>query len=458
MSENKEFLKKTINKALKCGIDDIIARLNKGKIYQIRFSNSMIDNVKIWHNEQLELFLAKKQKTTHLEIQAPSLEKVDKVLEETSSYLEKMPKSFLYSGMEENQKTYQTIKRLYDSRIEDFPEKAPDLINTTIQSSLDVGAEKVAGVLYFGKSLTEQLTSYDIGGSYSNSFFRLTIRAFVDAESSGQDIVCGRNLTDINEKFLKAGEKAGRIAKMAVGGKQGQPGTYDLIMSPTVAANVFGQITDNANPLLMMIEMSPLNNDLLEKKVGSTQINIVDNAIIEDGLSSKPFDVEGTPSSETPIFVDGVFTGVVHNTSTGNMFQSKSTGNSKFYELEVGSKFLAPGPSNTVYKSGNHTLDEIIEESRRPTLYVTSNWYTRFTNMKEGIFSTIPRDGMFLIERGEITKPVRKLRISDNLLRMFANVSVLGNDMQQINWWEVPIPTFIPTIKVEDCRITAATK
>ena len=37
------------------------------------------------------------------------------------------------------------------------------------------------------------------------------------------------------------------------------------------------------------------------------------------------------------------------------------------------------------------TLDEMIEESRRPTIYITSAWYTRFTNQLEGTFSTIPR-------------------------------------------------------------------
>jgi PmbA protein len=135
-----------------------------------------------------------------------------------------------------------------------------------------------------------------------------------------------------------------------------------------------------------------------------------------------------------------------------------NTGNSTFYDFGIGSKFLAPGSSNTVFNKGDHSVEEIITESRKPTIYVTSNWYTRFTNMLEGTFSTIPRDGMFLIENGEIKKPVRKLRLSDNILRMFLNIDSMGEDMQQVFWWEVETPTFLPTIKVVDCNITAATQ
>ncbi len=76
----------------------------------------------------------------------------------------------------------------------------------------------------------------------------------------------------------------------------------------------------------------------------------------------------------------------------------------------------------------------------------------------EGKFSTIPRDGIFLIENGEIKKPVRKLRLTETLLGMLSRIVAIGNDIKQINWWEVKTPTFIPTIKVADCNLTAATQ
>ena len=64
---------------------------------------------------------------------------------------------------------------------------------------------------------------------------------------------------------------------------------------------------------------------------------------------------------------------------------------------------------------------------------------------------------MFLIENGEISKPVRELRISDNMLNIFKNIKALGKELQQIKWWEVYTPTFIPAVLIEDVNITAAT-
>jgi PmbA protein len=139
---------------------------------------------------------------------------------------------------------------------------------------------------------------------------------------------------------------------------------------------------------------------------------------------------------------------------------AKSTGNSDLGYMVAegtGPQALFPKPSNFVYSPGDFSLQEMIEDSQKPTIYLTSNWYTRYTNYIEGTFSTIPRDGSFLIENGEIKHSIRKIRLSDNLLRMSANISAIGKHLTQIQWWEVTTPTFIPSIKVENCHITTAT-
>ena len=120
-------------------------------------------------------------------------------------------------------------------------DQSPDLVNAAIQAAEEEGAQKVAGVLYSGQSTTGVLTSYGNGGVYDSSYYRMTVRAFVDPESSGQDIIAGRDLKNIEQKFLNTGHNAGKIASMAVNGTQGQAGKYDAILSPTVAGNIFGK-------------------------------------------------------------------------------------------------------------------------------------------------------------------------------------------------------------------------
>lgn len=446
-----------IKQAQKLGITESLARHTFGPEYQIRFSNSNIDVSKKWDNNLLEIFLAMGRKTTQVDIQDPTKEKIKERIGKAVSLLKKMPDSELYAGMENEATSFKNMPFLFDKKIESLHEKAPELVNVAINSSLEAGAKRVAGVMYFGKSTTELQTQYGFSSSFDASYYRLTVRSFVDFESSGQALTVGRDLSNLEKKFTATGHESGKLAKMAVGGKQGKAGKYDLIMSPTVAANVLGQITDGANPFYLLIGMSPLG-DHFGEQIGPEKFKVDDDPSLKDGLGSRPFDVEGTPTSKTNIIDKGVLKGLIHNTTSGKMMQATSTGNSDLIDFGGGSKFLAPVPTNMHYANGDQSLEEIIEDCKKPTIYVTSNWYTRFTNMLEGEFSTIPRDGMFLVEKGEIKKPVRKLRLADNLLRMSKNIEAIGNDQKQIMWWEVYTPTFISTIKVKDCNITAATQ
>jgi PmbA protein len=454
---SEQITTKVISTAEGAGATDVIARGTVGANYQIRFSNSNIDISKKWDQNQLEIFLAVGRKTTQLDIQNPSPAKIEERVKQAVSFAEKMPESQLFAGMEKKKQAFPKIAGLYDKRTEAFYEQAPEIANIAINASLEEGAKRAAGVLYFGHFTTFLATNHGISGNYDHSYYRLTIRSFVDNESSGQGIAVGRQLADIEQKVTAAGKEAGNIASMAVGGKQGKAGKYDLIMSPTVGGNIFGNITDGANPVMMLIGMSPLG-DHMGEQIAPEGLNVVDDPHISEGLASRPFDVEGTPTEQTPIVKDGVLVGIIHNTSTGAMMQTNSSGNSDLISFGGGSKMLAPVPTNVIYSNGDQTLEEMIADAKKPTIYVTSNWYTRFTNMLEGTFSSIPRDGMFLIEKGEITQPVRKLRITDNLLRMSKNITAIGNDRKQINWWEVNTPTFIPSLKIADCSITSATK
>jgi len=473
MELNEDLLTKTVEISKQAGAKELIAKLVKRQDHQIRFSNSAIDIYKQWNFDVLELFLSIGHRITVISIQNPTIEKLKEDIPKTVQNLKNLPRSPLYWGMDRKKYSYPKIDGLYDSNIKDFPDKAPDLVNAAINASLEAGAKKTAGVLYFGDIKTGVMTGYGNGGTYDSSYYRVTVRAFVEGESSGQDMAVGRDLTNIESKFIEAGKNAGKLAKMAVGGQQGKPGKYDVIMSPTVGGNVFNHILDGANPVYILGRMSCLRGVKMGQKIGPSNLSISDNALIPEGLESRPFDFEGTISQETPLINNGNLVGFIQNTSSAKIWKMlnwlklkfrqgiKTTSNSYLggvLDEDLGPKLLAPIPSNYVYQPGDYSLDEIIAESKKPTIYITSNWYTRFTNYVEGSFSTIPRDGLFLIEDGEIKKPIRNVRLTETLLGMLKRISAIGKDVKQINWWEVSTPTFIPTIKISDCNITAATQ
>ncbi|MEF8874105.1 MAG: TldD/PmbA family protein [Candidatus Thermoplasmatota archaeon] len=474
-----ELLKLAVDTSVRSGAKEVTTKLVEEEKHQIRFSKSSIDVNKEWKTYYLDIFLSKGhrfslgRKINALTIQDPNKKKIKRRVPKQVKLLDEMPKSKLYWGMDKDSHShYPSIDGLYDKRIENFSDKAPELAKETIDISEKAGAKNVAGVLHSGSSKVGVLTGYGNGGTYKNSYCRTTIRSYRDKTSSGQGLVATRDLSGIEDKFKKAGKKAGRLAKRSAGGKEGSAGTYDLIMSPAVGANIFGNLLSGANPIMMISGMSPLKKKTGEQ-IGPEGLTVIDDPLMEDGLNSRPLDSEGTPSERTPLIKNGSFSGPIHNTSTAKFWRfintiklrfwkrPKTTSNSTLGPMgmtgtEEDPRALMPAPTNYRFKKGEYSLEEMINTSSRPTIYLTSNWYTRFTNMREGEFSTVPRDATFLIKDGEIKKPIRNLRLKGNLLEMCENIEAIGKDLKQIKWWTVETPTLIPHMKVKNCEFTKA--
>ena len=424
--------------------------------HQIRISNSEIDIFKQWKYTVFDVFVAIEGRIGTTEIYNPTKKSVDAEISHLTKFVSSLQPTPLFSGLQNEIKPPTKVDQLYDKRIHDFPERAPDVVTAALNDAQKAGAKRTAGSFFFDETQHMLQTSEGFSGSYPESSYRITLRSFVDPESSGQGVAVGRTLGDIEKHITQAGSESGEIAKLAVGGKQGKAGTYDLVMHPTVAASILGSLAETANPVLMMMGMSPLK-DKVGEKLAPESLSIWDDGRMPNGLGSAPFDFEGTPTQKSRIFQKGTLRGVVHNSTSARMEKSKSTGNCQLVSFGVGSKLVFPGNTNFVFSAGDASFEELLEP-KRPTIYVTSNWYLRYTNQLEGTFSTIPRDGMFLIENGEIGQPIQKLRIADNLLRMYANIEAMGKSARQVQWWEVGTPTFIPFVRIKDVPMTAATQ
>jgi len=437
--------------------DAIIARVVQTKSEQIRFSQSKIDISKTWNQLQLELFVVVAgQKTGVSEVPISGEDDVKHAVDGVVKFTQILPDSMFYAGIEENTHKYTKISDNYDEKIDSFIEKAPEIVNSAIDQALQEGAKRAAGALMMTKSHLFFRSSLGPEGGFRKTTFDLNIRALQnELDYSGQGLICGTMPTKSEKGMLEAGARAGRLSKEAIGAAQGIPGTYDLVLNPTVGANVIGGVPVLANPFYIMMGMSPLG-DRMGEQIAPVNMTVTEDSLFKGGLNSTPFDWEGTPSRETKIIEDGVYKSMMHNTSTGKMYETQSTGSSRLVDIGVGSKMLLPDSSNIVFNNGDHSVEELLD-TKRPTIYVTCNWYTRAQNYQTGEFSTIPRDAMFLIEKGE-KKPIKNMRISDNIMRMLANIDALGNDRTQVFWWEVPNPTFIPSMRIRDCRMTAATQ
>jgi len=134
----------------------------------------------------------------------------------------------------------------------------------------------------------------------------------------------------------------------------------------------------------------------------------------------------------------------LHNTSTAKKFKAKPTANAGLIYPQAWQLELAPGEKS---------LEEIIGEIKHG-VYITNNWYTRFTNYKTGEFSTLPRDVIFEIKDGKITNRLTKVRIKGSMPELLKNVMAISRKRKLIRWWEVDIPVLTGWVVFKNLMLT----
>ena len=152
------------------------------------------------------------------------------------------------------------------------------------------------------------------------------------------------------------------------------------------------------------------------------------------------------PTGSTTVIEGGMLRSYLHNLTTAKRWKTETTGNAGI---------LSPHPWNIEVGAGDSSFDEMLRTMKRGVV-LTSNWYTRFMNSRTGEFSTVPRDGAFLVEGGEMTTPLKGMRVSDGLERMFSSAKLLSKQREWIEWWEVDTPTLCPWLLADGVRITRA--
>ena len=233
---------------------------------------------------------------------------------------------------------------------------------------------------------------------------------------------------------------------------QGEAGKYNVVMGPSIFANLLNRVGGSASAYTVDQGLS-FFGDMLTKKVAADNFTLHDNSRLPSGPGSVALDDEGYPTQEIPLIANGVLETYLHTSYTAAKHRASLTGSAAF-EAETG---MYPTPRNLILRAGESSLQDLFDKAHNG-LYITNNWYTRFQNYQTGDFSTICRDGVFEIKNGKLGRPVKGLRLSDNMIRILQSIKALSKEQHWIRWWEVEVPTFTPQVLVEGVGITTTKK
>lgn len=420
---------------LKEKVDNIILKKYSVDQSMIKFVNNKIVKTGLESSSSVEVFVSKDKKIVVTSIKEFDKESINKTISKLRSFLENSQPNKHFIGIPENKYNYKEINNMYDPKIENLNEV--DVVESAINSALK-NSSRVSGTFEKSTGRISILTSTGIKQEEKTSSLYLSLRALNTKEASGHKTATSRILSRFNPE--QVGKEAGEIAKLASNPIEGVAGKYDVIFSPLAFAPILESVGSASSIFNVESGMSFLQGKI-GKKLGDFEL--IDDGTLENGASSIKFDAEGHPTQRTEIIQDGVLKTYLHNHSSAQRYKTKSTGNAGI---------IVPHPHNLILDGQKGNVFDI-----KHGLYITNVWYTRFQNYATGDFSTIPRDGMFLIKNGVISEPVKNLRVSDNILNLLSNIRLFGKEKEQITSWEAETPGIMAPVLIKNINITKPT-
>ncbi len=82
------------------------------------------------------------------------------------------------------------------------------------------------------------------------------------------------------------------------------------------------------------------------------------------------------------------------------------------------------GPANVIMDGGNATMADLIAGTERGVL-VTRFWYIRPLDPQTILVTGLTRDGLYLIEKGKVTRPVKNMRWNETPIVAFNNIEAM---------------------------------
>jgi predicted Zn-dependent protease len=206
-----------------------------------------------------------------------------------------------------------------------------------------------------------------------------------------------------------------------------EPGSYDVVLDHSAVGTLLEFLGDLAFNGLAHAEERGALSGRLGQRIAAPRINLADSPSAP-GTLPRGFDAEGVPKRALPLIEDGVARAVVHDTRSAAKAGARSTG----HALAPGGGPDGPAPTNLVLAGGGAgSLAELCAPIERGIL-VTRLWYVNTVEPRHAVLTGMTRDGTFLIEDGEITRPLHDVRFTDSALRILTETRELTTSQRLV--------------------------
>lgn len=241
------------------------------------------------------------------------------------------------------------------------------------------------------------------------------------------------------EAAADIGRRAGERAVARLNPGRVKSGAMPVVLDPRIGSSLLGHLSGAISGSAITRKTSFLL-DAMGTRIFAPGIRIQDDPHRPRGLRSRPFDGEGLPVSPLALVEDGTLETWLLDSAAARQLGLEPTGHAS---RGIGG---APGvgPSNLFMEAGKLPVETLIADIRYG-IYVTE-LIGQGINIITGDYSRGAAG--FLIENGEITRPVSEFTVAGTLQSMFAQL-VPANDL------EFRYGINVPTLRIDGMTVAS---
>ncbi len=446
MSYSREQVKAITDRVLDmCRADAVEVEFEGGERSATRYANSTITANLIEHDQQVRITVYYGQKSATASTHQFDDQSLKTAIDQVQALAKRKPDNPETLPPVKPPQAYVPVEATMPATVSFGPAERAAMV----KKSVDICEKKgVLGAGYIPKlhwteaiANSEGLFAYY---QYAEASFILTCRT-PDQTGSGWAGITGiKDISQIDAAALT--EIAADKALKSMKPRALEPGRYTVIMEPRPAARFLALALGAFNARAAEEGRSFMSGvERGQTKLGTKIFG--DNVTIRSEI--------GNPIlRQTPIGQDGLAAKSVTWVEKGvvrNLYYDR------YWAKKQGKEPTATVPGESlIMEGGDASVEQMIRTTKRGLL-ATFFWYIRPVEQMRLLNTGMTRDGLFLIENGEIAGPVQNFRWNDSPAVGFNNITALGTPvpMHLGEAYDNPGTALVPPMRIEDFTMTS---
>ena len=234
-------------------------------------------------------------------------------------------------------------------------------------------------------------------------------------------------------------------------------GRYETIMPPSTVADMMIYLSwtmDGRGAHEGRTALSAPGGTRVGEKLTDLPLTLYSDPFA-DSLECQPFVAVPSSSERVSIFDNGMDIGRVDWIKDGVI-------NALAYPRAVAAEYNAPvtAPADNLLMTGGTTeLADMIAATERGLL-LTTLWYIRVVDPTVLLLTGLTRDGVYLIEDGEVTAAVNNFRFNESPLDLLRRASEAGISERTLprEWGDWATRSAMPTLRIPDFHMSSVSQ